>query len=214
MSRFRGTICPKVEQVIERLKRAADGWTPTWHVDDAFNIFSVTNGINTFEVNLQRHYYACRKWALRGIPRVHAIVGILHNKVEVDPFDIGMKPGFFITYSYIVLPSNGPRLWPATNGGKTNPPIMRKALGRPKKKTIMTNDEPTSSNVLSRNLNTIKCKSCGTLGHNSRTFKGKIAVDRQLEKGSNKVNKIKKQRNTSTKESAIVLTQGSQENNS
>lgn len=90
VSRFRGTICPKVEQVIERLKRAAGGWTPTWHVDDAFNIFSVTNGINTFEVNLQRHYYACRKWAFRGIPRVHAIVGILHNKVEVDPFDIGM----------------------------------------------------------------------------------------------------------------------------
>lgn len=76
-----------------------------------------------------------------------------------------------------MLPSNGPRLWPATNGEKTNPPVMRTTLGRPKKKITMTNDEPTSSNVLPRNLNIIKCKICGTLGHNSRAFKRKIVVD-------------------------------------
>ena len=44
MSRFRGSICPKVEQTIERLKRESGGWAPTWHGDDALNIFSVSNG--------------------------------------------------------------------------------------------------------------------------------------------------------------------------
>ncbi|CAK8565213.1 unnamed protein product [Lathyrus sativus] len=49
MSRFRSNICPKVEQVVEKLKRAAGGWIPTWHEDDEFSIFSVTNGIDTYE---------------------------------------------------------------------------------------------------------------------------------------------------------------------
>ena len=43
-------------EIIERLKREIGGWTPTWHEDDPFNIFSVANGIDTFKVNLQRHY--------------------------------------------------------------------------------------------------------------------------------------------------------------
>lgn len=72
------------------------------------------------------------------------------------------------------------------------------------------NDEPTSSNVLPKNLTTIKSKNYGILRHNSRTCKGKIATDRQLVKGSNKVTKAKKQRKTSTKESSTVLTQWSQ----
>ncbi|XP_058765308.1 uncharacterized protein LOC131638780 [Vicia villosa] len=228
MSRFRGTICPKVEEIIEKLKRAAGGWTPTWHGDDSFNIFSVTNGIDTFELNLQRHHCACRKWALSGIPCVHAIVCILHNKAELFPFVSQYyryvftllfehsaaivctirkrKSNFLATYSYIVLPSNGPRLWPAaTTGEMINPPVMRRAPGRPKKKRNRANDEPTSSNVLPRNLTTVKCKSCGTLGHNSRTCKGKTAADRKLAKGSSKAKKQKK-----TKESHTVLTQGSQ----
>ena len=63
MSRFRGSICPKVEQTIERLKRESGGWAPTWHGDDALNIFSVSNGQDTFEVNLQKFHCACSKWA-------------------------------------------------------------------------------------------------------------------------------------------------------
>ena len=50
-----------------------------------------------------------------------------------------------------------------------------------------------------------KCKKCGTLGHNSRTCKGKTAADRKLPKGSNKARKQRK-----TKESPTVLTQCSQ----
>ncbi|XP_058726614.1 uncharacterized protein LOC131597973 [Vicia villosa] len=85
-TRFRGNICPRVEQTIERLKREAGGWTPTWHGDDAFNIFSVTNGTDTYEVNSQLHHCACRKWALSGIPCVHAIGCILHKKADTFPF--------------------------------------------------------------------------------------------------------------------------------
>ncbi|KAI5444874.1 hypothetical protein KIW84_013231 [Lathyrus oleraceus] len=94
--------------------------------------------------------------------------------------------------------------------GKINPPVMRRAPGRPNKQINKANDETTSRNVLIRNLTTIKYKNCGILGHNSRTCKGKTAMDRQLVKGSNKVTKAKKQRKSSTKEADTVLTQGSQ----
>src|ERR1051325_862897 len=115
------------------------------------------------------------------------------------------KSSFMATYSYIVLPFNGPRLWPVSNGEMINPPIMRRAPDRPKKKRNRANDEPTSSKVLPRLLTTVKCKKCGTLGHNSRTCKGKTAADRKLPKGSNKARKQRK-----TKESPTVLTQCSQ----
>ncbi|XP_058780530.1 uncharacterized protein LOC131654122 [Vicia villosa] len=136
ITRFRGNICPRVEQTIERLKREAGGWTPTWHGDDAFNIFSVTNGTDTYEVNLQLHHCACRKWALSGIPCVHAIGYILHKKADTFPFvsQYYRKTSFMATYSYIVLPSNGPRLWPTTEGEPIYPPVMRRAPGRTKKK--------------------------------------------------------------------------------
>lgn len=117
-----------------------------------------------------------------------------------------MKSSLFATQSYIVLSFNGPGLWPTTNGEIIHPPIIRRVIGRPKKKRNKANDEPSSTNVLPRNLTIVKCKSCGILGHNSRTCKGKIVADRQLAKNSNKA---KKQRKTSTKESPTVLIQGS-----
>lgn len=81
MSRFRNAICLKIEQTIERLKRVVGGWTLTWHRDGEFNLFSVTNYMDTYKVNVQRNHCACHKWSLSGIPCIHAIVCILHNKV-------------------------------------------------------------------------------------------------------------------------------------
>lgn len=115
--------------------------------------------------------------------------------------------GWTPTYLYIVLPSNGLRLWLTTSREPINPPVKRRALGRPKKKRNKANDEATSSNVLPMNLTTVKRKSCGNFGHNLRTYKGKTTVDRQFPKGNNKT---KKQKKTSTKEAHTVLTQGSQ----
>lgn len=99
-----------------------------------------------------------------------------------------------ITYSYIVLPSNDPRLWPKAQGEPINPPIMRRAPSRPIKKRNKANDEPRSTNVLPRNLTTAKCKRCENFGHNSRTCKGKTIADQNLPKGSNKEKNKRKDR--------------------
>lgn len=86
MSRVKGNICPKIQQTMEKLKNTAGGWKPTWHGDDDFNLFSVTNDRDTYEVNLRNHYCACRKWSLTGIPCCHAIACIWFKKADPEHY--------------------------------------------------------------------------------------------------------------------------------
>jgi hypothetical protein len=77
-------------------------------------------------------------------------------------------------------------MWPATDTEAINPPLMRRAPGRPKKKRNRSNDEPKDSRVLPRHLSTVQCKKCLKFGHNIRSCKGKTAADREIPKGGNK----------------------------
>ena len=74
------------------------------------------------------------------------------------------KSQCLVTYSHIVLPSNGRKLWPDTNTEHINPPAMRRSAGRPKKLRKKSNDEPVrngnaagNGGVLPRQLKTVKC---------------------------------------------------------
>ncbi|XP_073223518.1 uncharacterized protein [Cicer arietinum] len=86
MLRYRGNICPSIQQILEKAKRAAGCWFATWHGDDDFNLFSVTNGVDTYTVNLHTKTCACRKWDLTGIPCCHALVCIWHNKADPESY--------------------------------------------------------------------------------------------------------------------------------
>ena len=91
------------------------------------------------------------------------------------------------TYSNIILPNNGPKLWPSSDALPVNPSYVRRAPGRPKKQRIKTNDKPTNPNKLRKHHSTVKCKRCGEYGHNIRTCKGKTAADRTIPTGQNQV---------------------------
>jgi len=110
------------------------------------------------------------------------------------------------TYSHIVLPSNGPKLWPVTNTEHINPQVMRRSAERPKKLRNKSNDElvrnggaASNGGVLPRQFKTIKCMKCNKFGHNSRTCKGKSDADMQLPKGVNKQKKTKGKGRSSAK---------------
>ncbi|XP_058733419.1 uncharacterized protein LOC131605035 [Vicia villosa] len=110
------------------------------------------------------------------------------------------------TYSHIILPTNGPQLWPNDGNLSINPPVMRRAIGRPKKNRNKANDEPRSTNTLPRLLQTVKCKKCGNMGHNKRTFKGKRAAERSIPKGGNK----KAKKNAKKDVGQTIIEEGSQ----
>ncbi|KAI5393266.1 hypothetical protein KIW84_060401 [Lathyrus oleraceus] len=71
--------------VIEKNKQHAQGWTPTWYGDDDLSIFGVTNGIESYCVNLKNETCSCRKWDLSGIPCCHVNTSIwnIKNNLEV-----------------------------------------------------------------------------------------------------------------------------------
>ncbi|KAK2383489.1 hypothetical protein QL285_070935 [Trifolium repens] len=189
MQRYRGNICPIIQQQLEKTKRVANGWSPTWHHDDDYAIFGVTNGTETYIVNLVQKTCTCRKWDLTGIPCCHAIACIWHNRKEPEVFvsSYYRKSTFMATYSHIILPTNGPQLWRISKTEAINPPVVRRAIGRPKKNRNKANDEPKNPpHLLARDLPTLTCQKCKTPGHNKRTCGGKRAADRQIPKGGNK----------------------------
>jgi hypothetical protein len=106
------------------------------------------------------------------------------------------KSTFLDTYDNLILPSNGPKLWPQVDLPPILPPYVRRAPGRPKKLRKKGNDEKVknsqagasgSNSAPKRNQNTIKCGRCHQLGHNARTCYGKQAGDRMIAAGGNQV---------------------------
>ncbi|CAK8563502.1 unnamed protein product [Lathyrus sativus] len=191
LSRYTGVKSPSIQKVLEKTKRAAEGWIATWHADDDFAIFGVSNGVETYAVSLLQQKYGCRKWDLSGIPCCHAIACIWYNKKEPEEYvsSFYRKSTVLDTYSHIIMPTNGPRLWPVNVANPIIPPVMRRSIGRPKKNRNKANDEPRIRNTLPRTLQTVKCKKCGSFGHNKRTCKGKRAAERAIPKGGNKKSK-------------------------
>jgi hypothetical protein len=96
------------------------------------------------------------------------------------------KTTFFDTYNNLILPNNGPKLWPIVDSEPLVPPNVKRAPRRPKKLRKKSNDEPKSSRM-KRDQHTVRCSRCGIVGHNLTSCKGKTAADRMLAKGGNKV---------------------------
>ncbi|XP_058782950.1 uncharacterized protein LOC131657557 [Vicia villosa] len=194
MQKYNGVICPNIQVIVEKNKKNAHGWTPTWHGDDDMAIFGVTNGMETFCINLKDRTCSCRKWMLNGIPCSHAISCMWQMKKSPEEYvdDYYKTAKYLEYYGNIIYPTNGPQLWPVIDGVvAVNPPLMRRAIGRPKKMRNKSNDEPRNPNVLPRTLSTVSCRKCGAVGHNIRSCKGKRAADRSIPVGGNKKEKTK-----------------------
>ncbi|XP_058784099.1 uncharacterized protein LOC131658866 [Vicia villosa] len=212
---YEGVICPRIQLLIEKNKQEAQNWTPSWHGDDDLSIFGVTNGVETYYVNLKNESCSCRKWELYGIPCSHVISCIwsIRKKPEgyVSPYY--SKLTFGKCYANIVFPNNGPQLWNNVDHVPMSPPVMRRAIGRPKKMRNKTYDEPKNPFVLPKKFGTVTCNKCGQDEHKKRSCKGKRAADRQIPKGGNKAKKAKttnKAKKSKGKEKPVEIGQGSQ----
>ncbi|KAI5435450.1 hypothetical protein KIW84_022038 [Lathyrus oleraceus] len=93
------SICPKIQLVIEKNKKQAQG-----------------------------------KWDLSGILCCHVIVCIWNIKKKPEDYVTACyrKSTFMDTYSNTVYSTNGLQLWPVDDLSIMAPPMMRRAIRRPK----------------------------------------------------------------------------------
>ncbi|CAK8577484.1 unnamed protein product [Lathyrus sativus] len=95
MNIYTDDICPRTQLLLENNKKYAESWTPTWHDDDDFSIFGVTNDIDTYFVDLKQQICACRKWDLTGIPCSHPISCIWQNKTNLKIMSLNITGSLF-----------------------------------------------------------------------------------------------------------------------
>lgn len=98
-----GSICPRTQLVIEKNKKQAQGWSPTWHGDDDLSIFGVTNGIETYCVDLKKEACSCRTWDLSGIPCCHVIACIWNIKKQLEDYVTACYMSVMFFYTCYVL---------------------------------------------------------------------------------------------------------------
>ncbi|XP_057415441.1 uncharacterized protein LOC130710255 [Lotus japonicus] len=193
MLRWRNSqLCPMIQQKLNTVKDHSHSWRPNWNGDIGDGLFEVQRDNDKYAVNLVQRTCACRRWDLTGIPCVHVVACMWYNNhIPENYVDISYKRFTFLnTYSHIILPNNGPKLWPDVEAPPLNPPYVRRAPGRPKKQRNKRNDEPRNPTRMRRISSTVRCRRCGEPGHNKRTCRGKTAVNITIPVGGNQVNKL------------------------
>ncbi|KAJ1416598.1 Transposase, MuDR, plant [Sesbania bispinosa] len=89
------------------------------------------------------------------------------------------KETFLKTYDWHIHPVLGEEDWPECNYDKIIPPNVKVAPGRPKKKRIREEGEPSNAHKISKKGTKIKCGNCKKEGHNAKTCKMPLNPNRK-----------------------------------
>jgi len=122
-----------------------------------------------WEVNLQERTCSCRKWQVKGVPCVHALVFITSIR---NPNWESYVDSYFtvarlrITYANMIATMPSKDEWLKVDlGYKMLPPVLKRPPGRPRKNRIKSSDEPKKRSH--------KCTRCGLYGHR-KTYKNAV----------------------------------------
>ncbi|KAF7840310.1 hypothetical protein G2W53_002608 [Senna tora] len=174
MLRYHGPITPKVQDKLERDKKASRFWTPQWAGDPEGVRYEVQCSPNKYDVNLVARTCSCMEFDLTGIPCVHAIAAIGWNNLKPEDFvhPYYTKETYLRVYEPYVKPANGIAMWPQAGGDPVMPPPLKRPPGRPKKQRKKEHNETSKPNNVKRRYGEVRCTKCQLVGHNRRTCKG------------------------------------------
>ncbi|CAN0893143.1 hypothetical protein LINGRAHAP2_LOCUS17978 [Linum grandiflorum] len=188
--KWKSDYCPKI---LKKLAKNAEKSRFCHILSNGKDGYEVRYKLNRFCVHVAQKKCSCRAWDLSGIPCVHAITCILSEGMDPAQCISGWYSikNFSLTYSNVMEPMDGPKLWPSSNYEDVLPPAFRAMPGRPKKKRILSVEEKedtskkkkrriyTSDELLAQDKNDssklgrvgriMSCKTCGKEGHNKRT---------------------------------------------
>ncbi|KAF7823581.1 uncharacterized protein G2W53_021725 [Senna tora] len=152
MLRYHGPITPKVQDKLERDKKASRFWTPQWAGDPEGVRYEVQCSPNKYDVNLVARTCSCMEFDLTGIPCVHAIAAIGWNNLKPEDFvhPYYTKETYLRVYEPYVKPANGVAMWPQAGGDPVMPPPLKRPPGRPKKQRKKEHNETSKPNNVKR----------------------------------------------------------------
>ncbi|KAJ1439028.1 Zinc finger, PMZ-type [Sesbania bispinosa] len=163
----RHSICPRILEKLEVSKK------------DAMNCLVYVGGHRTFEVshcnegnkvvNLIERTCTCIKWQMTGIPCSHVVAAILDERGRPENYvdEIFSKETLLKAYDWHIHPMPGEEDWPECNYDEILPPNVKITPGRPKKKRIREEGEPSNAHKISKKGTKIKCGNCNMEGHNA-----------------------------------------------
>ena len=165
-------LCPKVCKRLHMKKMSSSKWLACWY---SHTRFEIKNGLQSFIMDLDKRTCTYRKWDITGIPCCHAISFIFFNREAAKKYnnDCYKVNTYKACYEPIIDPINGQNMWTLTGLPPVQPPIKRRPPSKPKKKRAREPNKPRRGH--SKGLGIAKrCKSCGKIGRNKRSCKGKV----------------------------------------
>ncbi|XP_073147584.1 uncharacterized protein [Henckelia pumila] len=167
-----GPICPNIKNMLDKIILKAAECIPMrsdeWH-------FQVMGPFDQHTVDLWERTCSCRRMDLTGIPCKHAVSSIWSRKETPETY---VHPCYSVNsylscYENTIYGTNSSELWPSSNNIAPLPPTYAELIGRPKKLRKREPNEPPAASHNPHRLRgvkrTNKCKTCGDVGHNSKT---------------------------------------------
>nr|XP_023900754.1 uncharacterized protein LOC112012612 [Quercus suber] len=176
--RVESKLCPKICKRLHREKMGSGRWLACWAFDTKFK---VKNGLQSFIVDPAKGVCSCRKWDITGIPCCHAVSCILFNREQVEKYTNASyhTSTYKACYEHTIDPLNGANMWTSTSLPPVQPPIKKRPPGKSKKKRILEPNEPRRGYYKGLGI-AKRCKSCGKIGHNKKSYKGEVGGNSSL----------------------------------
>ncbi|WVY89937.1 hypothetical protein V8G54_035451 [Vigna mungo] len=189
---FTGSICAKILSRFRKESQLTKHWIPSWSGNKLFEVRHMYNNGDKFVVNIDDSLCTCRTWMMTGIPCCHSLAAMKFLNIDGEKFidSCYFKSTYEETYSTIIYPINGAKMWNITPYPDVSPPDKRVLPGRPKRKRRleqweMRKDESrmTKSGLRKR------CRICRQHGHNrtrcpSATQPGTVPGTSAIEAGT------------------------------
>ncbi|KAM1346514.1 hypothetical protein ACFX13_036556 [Malus domestica] len=169
ISKFEGPVCPKIQGKLEKNKTLSRRFKPVYCDSGVFQVGDSL--VDQHSVNLWTKTCSCKRWVLNGIPCMHVISAIFHNRQQGEEYvDEYYTPYAYLrAYSPVIYPVKGMKYWPKVKQTPVLPSMVKKQPGRLKKRRIIRdpeiekNKDPTK---LDKKGSSKTCTKCWEKGHN------------------------------------------------
>ncbi|KAK8510032.1 hypothetical protein V6N11_029034 [Hibiscus sabdariffa] len=155
MKRYNGSICPKIQKKLDKLKIEPFNCIPDWSGGYTFQVRCPST---QFVVDMNKKTCSCRRWQLSGLPCSHAISCIFNQREHLEDYvdDCYKVTTFLKIYDYTINPIAGEDQWDFVQQGDAiiPPELLKSKRGRHqtkrRKDIVEIHEEKEKKNNLSK----------------------------------------------------------------